>query len=154
MKPRPIYHLDGEPGFRGGERQLLYLAAALRDRVAGRNGLVVLDPDVILAVCAESERYRAERDAIAALADELARAVNVGDRIGIRDALLRPSWDGAVAELKRRAVLDAAEAMRAEAVNIPLGDAAPDGRLAGASTYNVMCHGEAWLRRYAARVER
>ena len=32
MKPRPIYHLDGEPGLRGGERQLLYLAAALRAR--------------------------------------------------------------------------------------------------------------------------
>jgi hypothetical protein len=38
MKPRPIYHLDGEPGFRGGERQLLYLAAALR--VRGRRGVV------------------------------------------------------------------------------------------------------------------
>ncbi|MDD5304454.1 MAG: glycosyltransferase [Elusimicrobia bacterium] len=38
MKPRPIYHLDGEPGFRGGERQLLYLAAALRAR--GRRGVV------------------------------------------------------------------------------------------------------------------
>ncbi len=38
MKPRPIYHLDGEPGFRGGERQLLYLASALRAR--GRDGVV------------------------------------------------------------------------------------------------------------------
>ncbi|MDO8757311.1 MAG: glycosyltransferase family 4 protein [Elusimicrobiota bacterium] len=38
MKPRPIYHLDGEPGFRGGERQLLYLASALRAR--GREGVV------------------------------------------------------------------------------------------------------------------
>jgi glycosyltransferase involved in cell wall biosynthesis len=38
MKPRPIYHLDGEPGLRGGERQLLYLAAALRAR--GRRGVV------------------------------------------------------------------------------------------------------------------
>ncbi|MBI2386994.1 MAG: glycosyltransferase [Elusimicrobia bacterium] len=38
MKPRPIYHLDGEPGFRGGERQLLYLAAALRAR--GRANVV------------------------------------------------------------------------------------------------------------------
>ncbi|MEK7232974.1 MAG: glycosyltransferase [Elusimicrobiota bacterium] len=38
MKPRPIYHLDSEPGLRGGERQLLYLAAALRAR--GRRGVV------------------------------------------------------------------------------------------------------------------
>lgn len=38
MKPRPIYHLDGEPGLRGGERQLLYLAAALRAR--GRRGVI------------------------------------------------------------------------------------------------------------------
>lgn len=38
MKPRPIYHLDGEPGFRGGERQLLYLAAALRAR--GRDNVI------------------------------------------------------------------------------------------------------------------
>jgi glycosyltransferase involved in cell wall biosynthesis len=38
MKPRPIYHLDGEPGLRGGERQLLYLAAALRAR--GRRNVV------------------------------------------------------------------------------------------------------------------
>jgi len=37
-KPRPIYHLDGEPGFRGGERQLLYLASALRAR--GRDGVI------------------------------------------------------------------------------------------------------------------
>jgi glycosyltransferase involved in cell wall biosynthesis len=42
MKPRPIYHLDGEPGFRGGERQLLYLAAALRAR--GRRGVVCARP--------------------------------------------------------------------------------------------------------------
>ncbi len=38
MKPRPIYHLNGESGLRGGERQLLYLAAALRAR--GRRGVV------------------------------------------------------------------------------------------------------------------
>ncbi|MCM2304934.1 MAG: glycosyltransferase, partial [Elusimicrobia bacterium] len=38
MKPRPIYHLDAEPGLRGGERQLLYLAAALRAR--GRRNVV------------------------------------------------------------------------------------------------------------------
>lgn len=37
-KPRAIYHLDSEPGFRGGERQLLYLAAALRAR--GRENVV------------------------------------------------------------------------------------------------------------------
>jgi len=35
---RPIFHLDGEPGFRGGERQLLYLAASLRAR--GRDSVV------------------------------------------------------------------------------------------------------------------
>ncbi len=38
MQPRPIFHLDGEPGFRGGERQLLYLASALRAR--NRRGLI------------------------------------------------------------------------------------------------------------------
>lgn len=36
--PRPIYHLDGELGLRGGERQLLYLAAALRAR--GRRNVI------------------------------------------------------------------------------------------------------------------
>ncbi|MBI5246158.1 MAG: glycosyltransferase [Elusimicrobia bacterium] len=38
MKPRPIYHCDAEPGLRGGERQLLYLAAALRAR--GRRNVI------------------------------------------------------------------------------------------------------------------
>jgi glycosyltransferase involved in cell wall biosynthesis len=38
MKPRPIFHCDLEPGLRGGERQLLYLAAALRAR--GRDGVI------------------------------------------------------------------------------------------------------------------
>ena len=39
MKRRStLYHLDGERGFRGGERQLLYLAAALRAR--GRRNVV------------------------------------------------------------------------------------------------------------------
>lgn len=38
MKPRPIFHCDAEPGLRGGERQLLYLAAALRAR--GRANLI------------------------------------------------------------------------------------------------------------------
>ena len=38
MRPRPIYHLDGEPGLRGGERQLLYLAVAQRAR--GRRSVV------------------------------------------------------------------------------------------------------------------
>ncbi len=42
MKPRPIYHLDAEPGLRGGERQLLYLAAALRAR--GRENLICSRP--------------------------------------------------------------------------------------------------------------
>lgn len=38
MKPRPIYHLDDSRSLRGGERQLLYLASALRAR--GRRGVV------------------------------------------------------------------------------------------------------------------
>ncbi len=38
MKPRPIYHLNGESGFRGGERQLLYLASALR--AGGRRNVI------------------------------------------------------------------------------------------------------------------
>ena len=38
MKPRAIFHLDGETGLRGGERQLLYLAAALRAR--GRRNVI------------------------------------------------------------------------------------------------------------------
>jgi glycosyltransferase involved in cell wall biosynthesis len=38
MKPRPIYHCDLEPGLRGGELQLLYLAAALRNR--GRENVI------------------------------------------------------------------------------------------------------------------
>ncbi len=42
MMPPPIYHLDREPGFRGGERQLLYLAAALRAR--GRRNVVCSRP--------------------------------------------------------------------------------------------------------------
>lgn len=41
--PRSVFHVDGERGFRGGERQLLYLACALRARghrnvVACRSG--------------------------------------------------------------------------------------------------------------------
>ncbi len=43
MKRRStLYHLDGERGFRGGERQLLYLAAALRAR--GRRNVVYCRP--------------------------------------------------------------------------------------------------------------
>lgn len=38
MTRRAVYHVDGERGLRGGERQLLYLAAALRAR--GRRGVV------------------------------------------------------------------------------------------------------------------
>ena len=38
-----IFHVDGEPGFRGGERQLLYLAAALRAR--GHANIVCCRPD-------------------------------------------------------------------------------------------------------------
>ena len=36
--PSILYHVDGERGLRGGERQLLYLACALRAR--GRRGVV------------------------------------------------------------------------------------------------------------------
>ena len=39
MKRRStLYHVDGERGLRGGERQLLYLAAALRAR--GRRNVI------------------------------------------------------------------------------------------------------------------
>jgi len=38
MRRSTLYHVDGERGFRGGERQLLYLAAALRAR--GRRNVV------------------------------------------------------------------------------------------------------------------
>ncbi len=38
MKKPPVFHVDGERGLRGGERQLLYLAAALRAR--GRRGVI------------------------------------------------------------------------------------------------------------------
>jgi len=37
-KQAPLFHVDGEAGLRGGERQLLYLAAALRAR--GRRNVV------------------------------------------------------------------------------------------------------------------
>lgn len=42
MRRSTLYHLDGERGFRGGERQLLYLAAALRAR--GRRNVVYCRP--------------------------------------------------------------------------------------------------------------
>jgi glycosyltransferase involved in cell wall biosynthesis len=38
MTKRPLFHVDGEAGLRGGERQLLYLACALRAR--GRRNVV------------------------------------------------------------------------------------------------------------------
>lgn len=38
MRRSALFHVDGEAGFRGGERQLLYLAAALRAR--GRRNVV------------------------------------------------------------------------------------------------------------------
>jgi glycosyltransferase involved in cell wall biosynthesis len=46
-KPRAIFHLDGAAGLRGGERQLLYLAAALRAR--GRRSVVYARRDGELA---------------------------------------------------------------------------------------------------------
>lgn len=55
MKPRPIYHLDGEPGFRGGERQLLYLAAALRAR--GRRNVVCARPGGELEAEARKQKF-------------------------------------------------------------------------------------------------
>ncbi|MBI3563741.1 MAG: glycosyltransferase [Elusimicrobia bacterium] len=42
MRRSTLYHLDGERGLRGGERQLLYLAAALRAR--GRRNVVYCRP--------------------------------------------------------------------------------------------------------------
>ena len=64
MKPRPIFHLDGEPGLRGGERQLLYLAAALRAR--GRHGVVYARADGELE--AEARRQGFETTAVPAVA--------------------------------------------------------------------------------------
>ena len=55
MKPRPIYHLDGEPGLRGGERQLLYLAAALRAR--GRRNVVFARPGAELEAEARRQGF-------------------------------------------------------------------------------------------------
>ena len=46
-RSRPIFHLDGERGLRGGERQLLYLAEALRGR--GRRNVVYARPGSELA---------------------------------------------------------------------------------------------------------
>ncbi len=43
MKKPPVFHVDGERGLRGGERQLLYLAAALRAR--GRRGVICARAD-------------------------------------------------------------------------------------------------------------
>ena len=53
-------------------------------------------------------------------------------------------------EVRGRALEEAADAMHAEADSRPLGDAAPDGPLAGASTYNILRHGERFLRARAA----
>lgn len=65
MKPRPIYHLDGEPGLRGGERQLLYLAAALRAR--GRRGVVCARPGGELEAEARRQGFETARASAAVI---------------------------------------------------------------------------------------
>ncbi len=56
MKRRStLYHLDGERGFRGGQRQLLYLAAALRAR--GRRNVVYCRPGGELEVEATGQGF-------------------------------------------------------------------------------------------------
>jgi glycosyltransferase involved in cell wall biosynthesis len=66
MKPRPIYHLDGEPGLRGGERQLLYLAAALRAR--GRRGVVCARPGGELEAEARRQGFETAPASLAVIA--------------------------------------------------------------------------------------
>lgn len=63
MKPRPIYHLDGEPGLRGGERQLLYLASALRAR--GRRNVVCARPGGELESEARKQGFETRGDSLA-----------------------------------------------------------------------------------------
>ncbi|OGS41167.1 MAG: hypothetical protein A2506_00725 [Elusimicrobia bacterium RIFOXYD12_FULL_66_9] len=50
-----LYHVDGERGFRGGERQLLYLAAALRAN--GRRNVVYCRADGELAAQARHQGF-------------------------------------------------------------------------------------------------
>ncbi|MEK7388480.1 MAG: glycosyltransferase [Elusimicrobiota bacterium] len=69
MQPRPIFHLDSEVGMRGGQRQLLYLAAALHAR--RRRGVV----------------YTRARSALAAEAAQLGLEVRSLPFIGEWDVL-------------------------------------------------------------------
>jgi len=46
-----IFHIDGEPGLRGGERQLLYLACALRER--GHRNVIAAQKRSLLARAAK-----------------------------------------------------------------------------------------------------
>ncbi|MFI5362272.1 MAG: glycosyltransferase [Elusimicrobiota bacterium] len=56
MKKRSaVFHVDGERGFRGGERQLLYLAAALRAR--GRRNVIYARAGGELLAAAESAGF-------------------------------------------------------------------------------------------------
>ncbi len=57
MKSYAVFHLDGERGLRGGERQLLYLACALRAR--GHRNVVVCRKDFPLS--REAQRLGLER---------------------------------------------------------------------------------------------
>jgi len=50
-----LFHLDSERGFRGGERQLLYLAAAMRER--GHGNVIVCRKGEALSRAAKSEGF-------------------------------------------------------------------------------------------------
>lgn len=55
MRRSTLFHADGEKGFRGGERQLLYLAAGLRAR--GRRSVVYCRPNDELEAEAKRQGY-------------------------------------------------------------------------------------------------
>ena len=50
-----LFHLDSERGFRGGERQLLYLASAMRER--GHGNIIVCRKDEALALAAKRQGF-------------------------------------------------------------------------------------------------
>ena len=83
--------------------------------------------------------------------DDAVRSL-IADRDAARNeaANLRVKLSAHDREVRARALEEAADAMHAEADSRPLGDAAPDGPLAGASTYNILRHGERFLRARAA----
>lgn len=67
-----LFHLDGEDGFRGGERQLLYLAAALRERghrntVVCRAGSSLAQASAVLGLETFPLRCMAEWNILSAL---------------------------------------------------------------------------------------